>query len=243
MTHGFCSSCGKQLVEDAAFCAACGAVVDMNAASKQLRNASPRLFKRLLPWQVLAAGAVVIAISAVAYLNHKAAEEQDAAISRARSSYSHLSSRLNALKLTQLEISNATFDAFDKARQYYVDTMAASDAGQKRHDEALGVNDLVKVHDYAQQEVHMINDAQTQQLIIETDDAKVLGDYGTLYGDQAVRQFRADLTARNEARDNSVAEWQRAIDLVNDNITENMHSDYAGNSKFRHHQSLPGIRA
>jgi hypothetical protein len=156
--------------------------------------------------------------------------EQNAALSQARNSYDQLSNRLDSLVSSQKMIATIYMDVAAKNVQYFSDAQAAGDAGQKRHDEGLGANDVVRMHDLAQQEMRSITDAQTQQTVIESGDVRLLGYYSALYGDQAVKQFRADLASRNEARDNSLAEWQRAIGLVNDNITENMHFRYAGNS-------------
>ena len=86
------------------------------------------------------------------------------------------------------------------------------------------------MHDLAQQEQRSVGDAQVQQGAVEADNSRLLDDYGSLYGDQAVRQFRIDLASRNEARDNSLVEWQRAIGLINDSLTESMHFRYGATS-------------
>ena len=102
MTSALCSSCGKQLAHSAAFCSACGTAVSTDE-TQRLQNMVTRR-SRLLPWQALGAAVIVIAIAAVAYFHHNEVEQKDAAILQARSSYDHLSSKLNALKATQLAI-------------------------------------------------------------------------------------------------------------------------------------------
>jgi hypothetical protein len=233
VTASFCISCGSKLPQGAGYCPTCGSRIAAESAQRpeaEDGSSHERSEPRSGLWLAVVAGATLVLIAVAAYVYHDRTKQRDVALSQARSTYNGLSSRLNTLRSTQIAIATATVDVDSKAVQYFTDEKSAFDAGQKRHDESLAENDTIKMHDLAQEELSLVNDAQTQQAAIEADDSKLLGYYGSLYGDQAIRQFRTDLASKNEAKDNSIAEWQRSIGLVNDNITDSLHFRYGVNS-------------
>ena len=193
-------------------------------------ESTKRNSKKIWIVSVIVALLLTIAVSAALAVRSNL-RQKDALAAQAKASYRDLANRLDGLQSAQTVIAAANTDASQRHQQYFVDMQAAEAAGQKRHDEGMGQDDTVRMHDLAQQEVQSVTDAQTQQQGVESDDASILYAYGKIYQDQVLKQFRLDLASRNEARENSLAEWLRAIDLINDNLTEALHSRSASNDE------------
>ena len=82
------------------------------------------------------------------------------------------------------------------------------------------------MHDDAEAELSDVKDAQSQNAAIEGLDAQLVSSWQDIYGMDALRQLRGDVAARNEARENALTEWLRAITEVNDDITSALNFQY-----------------
>jgi cell division protein FtsL len=220
----YCTACGQEAPNDATFCPACGLRLHGTTTAALSNRAENNAYVKPLLWAVAAAAAVtVILIGFVVASQREQARQRNAALSQARATHDQLSRELNDLQTVESNLESEHATIKQENAILLSDTASASEAGNERHDEGLGESDIVKMHDLAQREVQLISDALSQQAAVESGDSALLSYWNNLYGDAVIKQYRADVAARNEARDNSLAEWDRAIGLINDNLTQDLH--------------------
>jgi hypothetical protein len=160
-------------------------------------------------------GLIVIALVIFAYAWHRSKEAATAAANAAAAtSYSRLSDRLSQLTAAQAAIKAAGLRINDDDKRLSYDMSEASSASQRRHD----ASDIFAQSDDAQVELADVKDAQNIEGAVEDQFAQYLGTMQSLYGADATRQLRVDVGSGNEATDNAISSWLRAVLEIGDNL-------------------------
>lgn len=81
------------------------------------------------------------------------------------------------------------------------------------------IHDPFTQSDDARVALNDINDARIQEAALEDLETQYLAAWQPAYGSDAVRQLRVDLVAGNEATENQISEWQRALYEISDDLT------------------------
>jgi hypothetical protein len=213
----YCTSCGEALPISAAFCPVCGHKAAEDSPQHVFITAAGQApkTKQNLTLIIIASVVVIAAIIGCAWWYNRSHSERVTA----KAEYDNLSARLAALTTANASVSTLTGSIGQGNNQLATDENRASTAGNKRHEEGLGDRNVFVMSDLAKQEQDAITDAQSVQSSVESNDSGLLSAYESAYGSAGVRQFRSDLTARNQARDNELTEWSRAISEINDSLT------------------------
>jgi zinc-ribbon domain len=216
----YCHRCGTRLPDSAAYCPACGSAVWQPQQTTSAPNAqhisSPmrwaEITRKAAPYIL---GLVVLALVIAAYIWHRSkAAATAAADAAAAKSYNQLTDRLSQLSTAQTSLDGLRLRINDDGRKLESDMSDASSTSQRRHD----ASSISVQTDLAQIELTDVKDAENVESSFESQVAQYIAVMQSVYGADATHQLRDDIASGNEAMENAISSWMRAIDEISDNL-------------------------
>ncbi len=173
-------------------------------------------------WGVFAIGAAIIAIAAVsvaAVLHHQEVRREQAVAA----------TRFKKLDATYFVDRATRVRLIIDSKKMNADYVAATKAGQRRHDgaDALSIQELFSLAHTERVKVEAIEALQRD---VEAADQRMLEAFTDVYGADALTRLRQDMADRNEARDNSLDMWWRAAQSTEDNAKADQNDENGENS-------------
>ncbi len=216
----YCYSCGTRLPALAAYCPACGCAVQSlpapnSAGPHASGDASPSWRVKKNPKTIgpYIVGFIILLIAMTAYAWQMRSKTVAAS---AASNYRRLSGHLVQLIGTRSALDSVRSKLIKTSTKLSTDLSQVQILGDRAHD----IHDPYAQSDDVRIALNYANDAKTQEAALEDIETQYLGAWQPAYGSDATRQLRLDLVAGNEATENQISEWERGLDEISDDLTE-----------------------